>query len=1237
MSISGADLQLLNNICENGTYLEDNDDVQQQAGDILRDVSNWSEIEPEVQEKLFIACRQYLEISIEKQEILYDELDEKDKMIRDVQQESKISVDYGMNQGAHMIKQLEEQLDQERQDHEREKTELIAKIENDQREFESQLRDRDRSYDSLCKEIETLRMNQLKVGNDAANKDDLSRKLNEKRELLSEQIDANQKLEEVIRQLEEQNKTLRDDMEEATKQMIAMDAKYTKMEERYESDDVEHESLSNERDKLKSEVENLQQALGEREQETEQIRVEVVQRTNQLVAAAHEKDLEIARQSKQIDELDRQLRNAELAPEKRRLHEQEEELKQRALKISILEEKLNQSLNDVIELNEVIAKFNQQQTPSAELHHLTRRYESVVKEYDALKGDHADLEQRVQEQELTLRDVEDKLSKEVHIRSNLEAGVTGLPEARAENRKLEQTLTKRTKERDRLTMGIGEIDDKLTEMIDENDILRAQLEREQRDLTDISRLREQLNIRNKTMRSENETLRAKVEVLEEERIELKVRARRAMMNSLPENVSTASLTQAQLDQVTDLIDILRSGQQPVSLQPSEESNLQNKAIEDLTYGVQSELKALRGEIQSFTDARVLTSSAQLPVQLEENGSITVDGAQFSDLNARLILLQNELDSERRKYKELEATVKSGAAPEANEPRDLLTQSAVEAERRENVALQSTISDLLEKIKSLEETEAELQRDLEEKSLKWSKTEEEYETQCSALRANVDNLTTELQQCSVNLEEFTRLKNSLEGSADQKESQIADCIANLTNVRIELVRQKRAVRLAEHEVSSFKRKLARSEDILAALRKKNLKRIESVGNFRNEYKLQISRLRQELSSSVPRYQYEKIQLELEKKCIHIRKSAEMATNEVVAEIELSHLQDKFLKLQIEKDHVFKELTIAKEKLALLSDLENDENTPPVETIRSKYAALEIKELNERQKCAHLERRNEELEQVKSTLVTRIADLEKSLETLSSKAIAQADKEGELRTELSKSIPIDVADKTKALLQETVEENVSLNSETEKLRNLLALEESQTTQLRKELGQLSKSVELHEKRLKNTELLDSDSEATFLLLNKEINNLQAEVIESNNLKNQEAKKADKLEERVLTLEKDVNQRDILLSILIRESFQRTSVLEASVNEFKSSFAGAIPVESLERYQMQVAKIKNQKNELERHREALLTEKGDLESARVEYEVKLAGLNELMAKLKTTSSREKVIFHLNLPFLNLLLIKV
>ena len=49
MSISGPDLQLLNNICENGTYLEDNDDIQQQAGDIIRDVSNWSEIEPEVQ------------------------------------------------------------------------------------------------------------------------------------------------------------------------------------------------------------------------------------------------------------------------------------------------------------------------------------------------------------------------------------------------------------------------------------------------------------------------------------------------------------------------------------------------------------------------------------------------------------------------------------------------------------------------------------------------------------------------------------------------------------------------------------------------------------------------------------------------------------------------------------------------------------------------------------------------------------------------------------------------------------------------------------------------------------------------------------------------------------------------------------------------------------------------------------------------------------------------------------
>ena len=73
-------------------------------------------------------------------------------------------------------------------------------------------------------------------------------------------------------------------------------------------------------------------------------------------------------------------------------------------------------------------------------------------------------------------------------------------------------ISKREEERIRLTHGIGEIDDKLTEVISENDELRARLELEPLPLVDVSKLRDRLHIHNQSYRAENDILRAEVRV-----------------------------------------------------------------------------------------------------------------------------------------------------------------------------------------------------------------------------------------------------------------------------------------------------------------------------------------------------------------------------------------------------------------------------------------------------------------------------------------------------------------------------------------------------------------------------------------------------------------------------------------------------------------------------------------------------------------------------------------------------
>ena len=119
----------------------------------------------------------------------------------------------------------------------------------------------------------------------------------------------------------------------------------------------------------------------------------------------------------------------------------------------------------------------------------------------------------------------------------------------------------RQQERVRLTRGIGEIDDKLTEVLDQNDELRAQLGMEQMPLVDVSELREKLKIRNQSYRAENDILRAEVERLEDERIQLKIQVRRAAQNSL-QRAQDQGLTHEQIVLVDEYIETLKLGANP---------------------------------------------------------------------------------------------------------------------------------------------------------------------------------------------------------------------------------------------------------------------------------------------------------------------------------------------------------------------------------------------------------------------------------------------------------------------------------------------------------------------------------------------------------------------------------------------------------------------------------------------------------------------------------------------------
>ena len=164
--------------------------------------------------------------------------------------------------------------------------------------------------------------------------------------------------------------------------------------------------------------------------------------------------------------------------------------------------------------------------------------------------------------------------------------------------------------------------------------------------------------------------------------------------------------------------------------------------------------------------------------------------------------------------------------------------------------------------------------------------------------------------------------------------------------------------------------------------------------------------------------------------------------------------------------------------------------------------------------------------------------------------------------------------------------------------------------------------YEERLFNDSiLLDSDSNATIVLLNREIVALQDELATSNaNLRFFEAQN-DKFGARAKAAEKEVRQKNTLLGILIRESHQRVSVLEEAICEFRARFAGALPIESVERFNDEFTSVKEQKERLDAERDKIHKEKVELEDALDKFKVKVSSMQEVINAIRLGSKDRDV----------------
>ena len=100
----------------------------------------------------------------------------------------------------------------------------------------------------------------------------------------------------------------------------------------------------------------------------------------------------------------------------------EEQLIQAKQTEQILEDKLKQATQEIMEGTEMIEKFSIARTPQAELVMLNKKFDILQAEHNILTQDNEILERRLSETENDLRECEEKLTAEVERCSDLVLG-----------------------------------------------------------------------------------------------------------------------------------------------------------------------------------------------------------------------------------------------------------------------------------------------------------------------------------------------------------------------------------------------------------------------------------------------------------------------------------------------------------------------------------------------------------------------------------------------------------------------------------------------------------------------------------------------------------------------------------------------------------------------------------------------------------------------------------------------
>ncbi|XP_060135674.1 centrosomal protein of 290 kDa isoform X3 [Zootoca vivipara] len=1100
---------------------------------------------------------------------------------------------------------------------------------------------------------------------------DYRSQLSKKNFELVQYLDEIQNLTEANEKLEAQNQEMRKNLEESVQEMEKMTDEYNKMKLIVQQSDIVMDQLRKEKEQYKFQVHELMEQLKAKNEEEDPLMAAVNEKVEEWKGILASKDEEIIEYQQMMLTLREKLKMAHLDADKSSVMALQQGVQERDSQIKLLTEQVEQYTKEM-EKNAMIIEDMKRELQKE------KSLPSSVQQghIGDIQGKLHMLEQKTKEAEMVAelaeadaREKDKELIDTLKRMKDYESGIYGLEDAVAEIKVLKKQIKIRDHEIETLIKDVNKLELKINDFLDENEDLRGRLGLDPKTMIDLTEFRNSKALKQQQYKAENQILLKEIERLEEERVALKQHIRK-LAQEKGRRAATLGLDTDDLqliDTFTEDLKMRRSKFEFMSTvnvdEVKERNNYLTKELNERDRDLeqnraviakfQLKLKELVQENKHLEEGmkEILQAIKDMQKDPGVKGGETAVIIPSLERLVNVACLENEIHLLRQSvdagmvFKAV--NLPEGMAPSSvniiNSQNEYLIYLLQELENKEQLLkkLEEALEDYKRKVAVARHQQGLLYKEYQSEREHWHTAGEK-------IQEEKKRLEHQKEQDDVKIKEYYNLLDALEKDSDDFKRLFADYSRKITVLRVNersLARQYTTVLEMEKHLRKENEKMkAELIAVEAAVGEKigRLQRFKEMATFK------IAALQKALDDCVPLNDLEMANKQYNELTAKYRDMLQKDNLLVQRTTNLEHLERENASLKEQIESFNKELEITKEKLHTIEqaweqtaklggDSATDKATKAITnseivSISKKITMLEMKELNERQRAEHSQRMYEHLRNTLKQVEERNFELETKFAELTKINLEAQKVEQSLRDELSSSVSKAVSEADRCRIMDLEKSETELKIEVSKLKELSDIAKMQVDAL--ENRQQSREKEVESLRM---QILDyqaqSDEKTLVAKLHQHIVALQ--VSEATAVAKLEAvvSKLQKMEVANMRLEQKLDDKEQALYYTRLEGRNRAKHLRQTVQSLRRQFSGALPLAQQEKFSKTMIQLQNDKLKTMDEVQLAQQERRNAENRALELEMKLKGLEELIATLKDTRGAQKVIeWHMKIEELRL-----